>query len=585
MFFSKGNIRTLSNNVGEWGVSMKRILYIFSILCLILISLVSTGYAVDRLYYNDAYHIYEGGEITLNVSGKNINELQMAPVIIEDRTMVPVRDVFEALGSKVIWHDDTCQVEIVNNGVSVMIKIGDRNTYVNGNKVPIADDQPLPMLIGYHADTLKSMVPVRFVAEKLGYNVGWDEKTRTVSISAKNEEQAPPIADDEPIPDKYGVFGKITAVKNGVYDDVYVRTAYGISPKITKYSNPERIVFDFPDAAFSSMGDTVSIDGNCLKSVRYANYENNARVVLDIKSDTQVMVLSSDNGILLRATASPNEQIIYDTFAKRVYFDNKYEATGKPVTNGYMLTFKNLKLVPQKILVNDGNIYEIIIANTASGSTVTVDGSNMLTYSADKGIYKTDKVNPVKPIGERTIIIDAGHGGYDPGAVGYNTAGEAVAYESNINLAIAKLVSKKLKGNGINVIMTRDSDKYISLAERAEIENNSECDLFVSIHCNSIDNSQINGTQVYYNPANEIGTILAENIYNNMVDLTNLAPKHTQNGANLYVIRTTKRPAVLVETAFISNASDRKYLLSSTGQETIAEAITSGIMDTLSEME
>ncbi len=564
---------------------MKKILYILSILCLTVLLLASTGYAVDKLYYNDAYHMYEGGEIKLSVAGKNISGLQMAPVIIEDRTMVPVRDVFETLGSEVIWHDDTCQVEIVDNGVSVMIKIGDRNTYVNGNKVPIADDQPLPMLIGYHADTLKSMVPVRFVAEQLGYNVGWDEKTRTVSITDKNEGQAPPIVDDEPIPDEYGLFGKITAVKNGIYDDVYVRTAYGISPKITRYSNPQRIVFDFPGAHFQTSGDTVSLSGNCVKSVRYANYENNARVVFDIECNTQVMVLSSDSGILLRATVSPNEQIIYDAFAKRVYFDSKYEATGKPVTNGYMLTFKNLKLEPQKILVNDGNIYEIIVAKTANGSTVTVDGSNMLTYSADKGVYKTDKVNPVKPIGERTVIIDAGHGGYDPGAVGYNSAGDAVAYESNINLAIAKLVNKKLKENGINVIMTRDSDKYISLAERAEIENNSECDLFVSIHCNSIDNSEINGTQVYYNPANEIGTMLAENIYDQMVELTNLAPKFTQNGANLYVIRTTKRPAALVETAFISNASDRKYLLSSSGQDTIAEAITNGILATLSEIE
>ena len=564
---------------------MKKILYTLSILCLILISLVFTGYAVDKLYYNDAYHPYEGGDITLNVAGKNIAGLQMAPVIIEDRTMVPVRDVFEALGADVIWHDDTCQVEIVDNGVSVKIKIGDRNTYVNGSKVPIANDQPLPMLIGYNADVLKSMVPVRFVAEQLGYNVGWNDKTRTVSINNKSEGQSPPITDDEPIPDEYGLFGKITAVKNGAYDDVYVRTAYGISPKITRYSNPERIVFDFPEAHFQTAGDTVSLNGNCVKSIRYANYENNARVVFDIKGDTQVMVLSSDSGILLRATASPNEQIIYDTYAKRVYFDGKYEATGKAVTNGYMLTFKNLKLQPQKILVNDGNIYEIIVSNTKNGSTITVDGSNMLAYSAEKGIYKTNKVNPVKPIGERTVVVDAGHGGYDPGAVGYNNAGEAVAYESHINLAIAKLVNKKLKENGINVIMTRDSDKYISLQERAEIENNSDCDLFVSIHCNSIENSAINGTQVYYNPVNETGTLLAEKIYDEMVRLTKLAPKFTQNGANLYVIRSTKCPAVLVETAFISNASDRSYLLSASGQETMATAITNGIIDTLDEIE
>ena len=180
-----------------------------------------------------------------------------------------------------------------------------------------------------------------------------------------------------------------------------------------------------------------------------------------------------------------------------------------------------------------------------------------------------------------TVIIDAGHGGDDPGAVGYNSVGKAVAYESHINLAVALLVGEKLEKNGIEVIYTRDTDDYITLPGRSELANESECDLFVSIHCNSIENGAINGTQVYYHPASEVGTVLAENIYDKMVEKTGLAPKGTQNGSHLYVIRTTVSPAVLVETAFISNESDRKYLLSTNGQETMAEAIVQGIMETL----
>ena len=186
--------------------------------------------------------------------------------------------------------------------------------------------------------------------------------------------------------------------------------------------------------------------------------------------------------------------------------------------------------------------------------------------------------------GRKIVIIDAGHGGTDPGAVGYDSNGKAVAYESHINLAIAKRTQAKLIQNGIEVIMTRSTDDFITLGGRTEIENLSNCDMFVSIHCNSIDNAKIAGTQVYYHPSSERGTLLAENIYDKLVDITGLAPKKTQNGSHLFVIRKTVSPAVLVETAFISNPEDRKYLLSETGQENIANAIVQGIVKTFNEI-
>ncbi len=566
---------------------MKKIVYsLIFVLTALLSFCVSVSAA--QLYYNDAYHDYDGGKLILNVEGKQINALPMDPVIIDGRTMVPVREVFEALGAKVLWHDDTCQVEISDSTVSLLIKIGDRNTYVNGQLVQIAQDQPLPMLIGYSKDGLKSMVPVRFVAEKLGYDVGWDNSTRTVSI-AKKKTQQPSQPDAGPIEEGYGVFGTVTASIDGRYDNIYIRTQYGISPKITRYQNPERIVFDFPGATFKTAGDTITLNGKCVKSVRYSNYNSQARVVFDVSASAQVCVMSSSAGILLRAENSQNTQIMYDAFSKRVYFDAQYSGSGSAVANGYKVTFTNLSMQPQKIEIHDSNIYEIIITKSGSGCTVSVDGSNLLAYSAQNGIYKTkDSAAPSgnqgNVAGRRTVIVDAGHGGYDPGAIGYNKSGEAVAYESLINLAIAKKVGEKLTARGIGVIYTRDTDNFISLSGRADIENSSNCDLFVSIHCNSIDNAQISGTQVYYHPESATGTLLAKNIYNNMLKETPLVPKNIQNGANLYVIRTTKSPAVLVETAFISNESDRSYLLSTSGQNSIAEAIVKGIEETLAKM-
>ncbi|MBE7055675.1 MAG: AMIN domain-containing protein [Ruminococcaceae bacterium] len=575
----------MSNIVMKRGVTVKKTVFWTVFTAVLLTLCISAGAA--QIYYNDAYHDYSAEEITLEVNGKVLSQLPMSPVIIDDYTMVPVREVFEALGSDVIWHDDTCQVEIADNGVSVFVKIGDRNTIVSGQVVPIDIEQPLPMLIGHNPDTLKSMVPVRFVAEKLKYKVDWDNKTRTVSIYDEDFSEIMGDVTEEEIvmPEAQGSFGTVQAESDGTYDYVYISTRYGISPKITRYTDPQRVVFDFPGATFVNNGGALPLNGNIVKNVRYSNNNGMARLVMDVEGSTQVMVMSSERGIMLRAQKSKNEAIVYDAFSSRVYFDKNYAGNGKSVDNGYSVTFTNFKLENQKIEIHDKNIYEIIISNSSAGCTVTVDGSKKLTYTAEKGFFKSDK--PVveqqkpNPSGKKLVVIDAGHGGHDPGAVGYNSSGKAVAYESHINLAIALLVGEKLEKSGVEVIYTRDKDEYITLTGRSEIANNSECDMFVSIHCNSIENPSIKGTQVYYHPSSETGTQLAQNIYDNVVKLTGLSPKETQNGSHLYVIRTTASPAVLVETAFISNESDRNYLLSKSGQEALAEGIYRGIIETL----
>ena len=173
----------MSNIVTKRGVPVKKLF--FAILLIILVFASFTGVQAEQIYYNDEYHYYDAGVIGLEVDGIVVGSLPMYPVIINDSTMVPAREVFEAMGSKVIWHDDTCRVEIVDNGISIFIKIGDRNTIIDGEIVPIEEPQPLPMLIGKEPDNLKTMVPVRFVAEKLGFLVEWNDKTRTVSITRK----------------------------------------------------------------------------------------------------------------------------------------------------------------------------------------------------------------------------------------------------------------------------------------------------------------------------------------------------------------------------------------------------------------
>ncbi len=578
------------SNIGiERGVLVKKIRIIIGFI-LVSIILGISAYA-QNIYYNNTYHVYDAKPIELYVNNVKLTSLPMDPIIIEGRTMVPVREVFEAMGSTVKWHSDTSQAEIVRGSDSILVKIGSRNAYLNGNLIKIEDDQPYPMLIGYSQALVKTMVPVRFIAENLGYNVEWKQDARRIYISKKNNSSD--SVDEDVVEDGYGEFSKVTVNSDYEYDYVYIKTKYGISPKISRYVAPERLVLDFKDAMFTIPTGSVNVNGNCFAKVRYANHEDQARLVLDLtEKNAQVMVLSNENGIVIRVERSLNTQIIYDAFAEKVYFNAPYSGSGKTVSGGYSVKFSNLKMEDQEIKIDDGIIKNIVIKSEDAGSSVTVYGNKSFSYTQENGIYvkgqssvpeKEEDSKPSIDNSKPLIILDAGHGGTDPGAIGYNSKNEIVARESKINMAITNLVKEKLLNYGYNVILTRDTDTYISLAERVETEKSHNADMFVSIHCNSIDNKATNGTQVYYHPSSTKGALLAKNIYDALVDLTTLAPKETQNGAHLYVIRETVSPAVIVETAFISNENDRNYLLSTDGQNKIAEAISKGIKKTIEE--
>jgi len=218
------------------------------------------------------------------------------------------------------------------------------------------------------------------------------------------------------------------------------------------------------------------------------------------------------------------------------------------------------------------------------------------------------------------IVIDAGHGGKDPGASGKHSR------EKDITLAIAlkagQLVERNLKD--VNVIYTRKTDVFIPLNTRANIANNSKADLFISIHCNSNTSSQPKGSETYvmgmhksednlkvamlensailleddyktnyegFDPSSTENHIIF-NFFQNSFQVQNLEMASTLqkefklntavrdrgvNSAGFWVLYKTAMPGVLIELGFLSNPSDEAYLLSTKGQNQMAQAIFNAI--------
>lgn len=174
----------------------------------------------------------------------------------------------------------------------------------------------------------------------------------------------------------------------------------------------------------------------------------------------------------------------------------------------------------------------------------------------------------------KKVCIDAGHGGADPGAIGASGT-----KEKDINLQIALKTGAILQSHGVEVVYTRDKDpeKKLELAERVNIANKAKADLFVSIHANSATDKTANGQEVYAYKTGTSAHKLAQSILKEMVAASWLKDRGVKT-ASYYVLLHTAMPAVLVETAFISNPDEEKLLKDSHWQQKMAVAIAKAIL-------
>ncbi|NFA37491.1 N-acetylmuramoyl-L-alanine amidase [Clostridium botulinum] len=223
--------------------------------------------------------------------------------------------------------------------------------------------------------------------------------------------------------------------------------------------------------------------------------------------------------------------------------------------------------------------------------------SNNITYTPTKngqyliGVHVKDKnskeslddfkYNQYSIIGyNKTVIVDAGHGGYDSGAVG-----PTGIKEKDVTLKVALKLGKILENSGVNVIYTRTSDNVSwpsnesqDLAARVAIANNNNTDLYVSIHANSF-NGSANGTETYYYDGSAKGKETAEKVQKELVNSIGLYDRGVKT-AGYYVLKNTISPSILVELGFIDNRNEEILLNSDWFQQKCAEAIAKGILST-----
>lgn len=227
--------------------------------------------------------------------------------------------------------------------------------------------------------------------------------------------------------------------------------------------------------------------------------------------------------------------------------------------------------VVQNIGIKDaGSSYQIKL-KLAKG-TIFVDNTNAKVTSSLKFIFVNESLNKYD-YQNKLIVIDAGHGGNDPGAISPYTKTK----EKDIALAISQKLKRKLENIGFKVYMTRDDDTYVGLYNRAEIANNLGANAFLSIHINASTSSDPKGVEMLYVPDSRDSKGFAQLLQTEVCKITGAKSIGLIQRPNLVVIRETKMPAVLAELGFLSNQTEGQLLMDDRYQDKLVDGMYNAI--------
>lgn len=251
-------------------------------------------------------------------------------------------------------------------------------------------------------------------------------------------------------------------------------------------------------------------------------------------------------------TDSNNEKPSADTVA--IQYDNTH-IRSKPDSGSDIIHF-----------AEKGAVYNVI---SEQDEWYEIENGDVTGF-INKQLIKEDAAPSSTGFKNKTIVIDAGHGGRDVGAIGANGS-----YEKDIAYLTAEELASELATLGAEVLLTRPEDEFISLGSRVSYANIMDTDAFISIHYNSVpDLPNVNGTETYY--YHEQYEQLADYIQKEIVKETN-AQNRGKTYGDFFVIRQTFKPSVLLELGFISNEEKEALLHTNAYQKKIVSGIVNGL--------
>lgn len=640
------------------------------------------------LFYNGKHHAYAAKEVKISIDGKAMAPKDMPAVIIDGRTMLPMRQIAQELGCEVTWNEAAKQIYVMRGSDIIVFIVDSKAGYENGKEFTM--DVPATIVND------RTMLPVLALADALHLNIKWDDPNRTVIInsgdtdakeeptkpesgqttagtltgiqtpSAKNADQTFTIQADGPmgryektyvddqkiVLDFYGAKSSlpceitktnsdiVTGIRTATHENngnSFTRVVFDLSGKkdyeVTQSADKKNITISFGKTTVDKISavhrknkDIITIGGtgsfgasvammadpqkivvtipNCQSNLKEKINTDELQYVLDGKVDTskgntvemvfrvddlvQYSYREENQNLILEIYPTTLKNMRYDKNANVLYLDKKDKIDTGSVKfedhylDGYFdvtLPGDYEKLYGYGTYDVKGTVVENIEVSTKGGNTTFRFKQNRISaYEVtDEGDSYAIRVKNPKEVYDKVLLLDAGHGGKDPG-----TSGNGMQ-EKNLTLTIAQKIEQELRGSGIKVYMTRDRDVYPENSTRAKIANDV-ADLMVSIHINSGPETA-NGTETLYQVhANDSSSRLtskqlAEILQASMISSTGNTNRGVKLRTDLLILNRTTVPSAIVEVVFITNTGDALKISNPAYQDQVAKAIADGIQE------
>lgn len=424
--------------------------------------------------------------------------------------------------------------------------------------------------------------------------------------------------------------------------DVRVTGTLPLSPKVTTANAGKTVIFDFPGAEIGLLPRNLSAFTAPVKKARTGQFDSDtARVVLDLSAARPYAYVPPAVPSTIAVLSSPAMQPVIVASApviKNPPVTVTVDATGKTVVKSAPIVkpaakpsvptvlkgvrFVNVSDTQARIIVDAPNAPAIktlltrarltldvqngifapttqttlpdathpllrgvqTVNTSATTAQMVIDLSRAVNYTVrlnPKGGFTIDLTLPKGAGGRiagKLIVVDPGHGGDDHGAPGVNGA-----KEKNVALAIARKLADELRDLGANVILTRDTDSFVTLGERSEIANRAGADLFIAVHADSAG-SNADGSNIYYHLNDPSGRTLANCVSQRIAAMGGIRSRGPRSDGSdtttgFSVLRRTRALGILCETGYMTNRRDVSLLVQSDMQTKIARSIASGVQD------
>ena len=581
--------------------------------------------------------------ISVIVNDIKINFPDAQPFVdTNNRTQTPAKFIAEELGATVVWDGQEQKATFKSGDNTLVLFIDDANYTLNGkikqmDTTALLKDGRTYVPAKYVAEAFGADVSWNSAKRTI-----YVSTNNAVIKDSTNNKENNSATDDAGIKDstnnsesqKPDTSDENTDEKNTVSDQETIHTVLTyINEKIKSYyflkvinllslgsGNNFSEAYDIENGSYTitipaSSGvsiaqEVLEINDSLVSTVEIKKDEetSNTQIVFNTKTEVKFYISYNEKSNVTEVNLQKpiKAELSYSNNYDRVYFSLKgvkLASVGATVTNYFTEVYDAEENKHTIILPANSKIFlaeEVFNIDDSRVSTVEIKRDKetsdthivfntkeefkfYISYNEKLNQSEINLLRPAKA-DEILIVIDAGHGGVDPGAC------KGTTYEKDLNLAIALKLEKLLKAKNINTYMIRQDDTFAALYDRPYIANALNATLFLSIHNNAIDNSKVSGTETLYYPEKKgdtsfTGEKFAKLIQDSLIGNLKTVNRKTIERPELVVLKYTKMPAALCEIGFLTNPTDLKNLKSEAFQQKVAQALCDAIVKSLEKLE